>query len=116
MYPCLLTNKKGAICGQVCDPFGHGAFVCKATTRTSDHNHARDILESMGQAFRFITSKEVVISPWRKKPDVQLVDPTGELLTILLDKLPSPLSINSRLLAARMCTKALVKRKRKTIP
>ena len=39
----------------------------------------------MGQAFRFITSTEVVISFWQKKPDVQLVDPTGELLTILLD-------------------------------
>ena len=39
----------------------------------------------MGQAFRFITTTEVVISPWQKKPDVQLVDPTGELLTILLD-------------------------------
>ena len=69
----------------MCDPFGHGAFVCKATNRTSDHNHCRDILDSMGQAFRFITSTEVVISPWQKKPDVQLVDPSGELLTILLD-------------------------------
>ena len=84
-YPCLISNKKGGICGQMCDPFGHGAFVCKATNRTSDHNHCRDILDSMGQAFRFITSTEVVISPWQKKPDVQLVDPSGELLTILLD-------------------------------
>ena len=24
-YPCLLTNKCGAVCGQQCDPFGHGA-------------------------------------------------------------------------------------------
>ena len=85
MYPCLITNKKGAICGQLCDPFGHGAFLCKATTRASDHNHARDIVESMGQAFDFIASKEVVIFPWQKKPDVELVDPRGELLTILLD-------------------------------
>ena len=67
MYPCLITNKKGAICGQLCDPFGHGAFLCKATTRASDYNHARDIIESMGQAFDFITSKEVVIFPLAEK-------------------------------------------------
>ena len=30
-------------------------------------------------------SKEVVVCPWEKKPDVELVDPTGELLTIYLD-------------------------------
>ena len=39
----------------------------------------------MGKVFDFITEKEVVISPWQKKPDVQLVDPSGEVLTILLD-------------------------------
>ena len=85
MYSCLIMNKKGAICGQLCDPFGHGAFLCKATTRASDHNHARDIIESMGQAFDFVSSREVVIFPWQKKPDVELVDPRGEVLNILLD-------------------------------
>ena len=39
----------------------------------------------MSQAFDFITSKEVVICPWQKKPDVELIDPRGELLAILLD-------------------------------
>ena len=39
----------------------------------------------MGQAFNFISSKEVVIFPWQKKPDVELVDPRGEVLNILLD-------------------------------
>ena len=36
----------------------------------------------MGGAIGFIADKEVVVCPWEKKPDVELVDPTGELLTI----------------------------------
>ena len=39
----------------------------------------------MGNAFGFVASKEVVVAPWFKKPDVELVDPSGELLTIYLD-------------------------------
>ena len=60
------------------------SFLCKCTSRTSDHNHARDILTSMTQAFEFITSKEVVIAPWSKKPDVEIVDPKGEFFEHLL--------------------------------
>ena len=84
-YPCLIMNKKGQTCGLRCDPFGHGAFLCKCTSRTSDHNHARDILASMTQAFEFITTKEVVIAPWEKKPDVEIIDPKGDFLNIYLD-------------------------------
>lgn len=65
--------------------FGHGAFVCKATTRNSDHNHVRDIIDTMAQAFHFVSSKEVVVAPWNKKPDVELVDPSGEFLTVYID-------------------------------
>ena len=36
-------------------------------------------------AIGFIADKEVVVCPWEKKPDVELVDPSGELLTIYLD-------------------------------
>ena len=39
----------------------------------------------MGNAFGFVTSKEVVVAPWFKKPDVEFCDATGELLTIYLD-------------------------------
>ena len=35
--------------------------------------------------FGFVTSKEVVVAPWFKKPDVELFDASGELLTIYLD-------------------------------
>ena len=83
-YPCLIMNKKGLTCGLRCDPFGHGAFLCKCTSRTSDHNHARDILTSMTQAFEFISTKEVVIAPWEKKPDVEIIDPKGEFLNIYM--------------------------------
>jgi len=46
---------------------------------------ALDILSTMGNAFGFVTSKEVVVAPWFKKPDVEFFDATGELLTIYLD-------------------------------
>ena len=36
-------------------------------------------------AFVFVTSKEVVVAPWFKKPDVEFFDASGELLTIYLD-------------------------------
>ena len=39
----------------------------------------------MGNAFGFVTSKEVVVAPWFKNPDVELVNASGELLTIYLD-------------------------------
>ena len=83
--PCLLSNQKGVLCRHPCDPFGHHSFICKTTTKTADHNLARDILATMGNAFGFIASKEVVVAPWFKKPDVELIDSSGELLTIYLD-------------------------------
>jgi hypothetical protein len=46
---------------------------------------SRDILSTMGNAFGFVTSKEVVVAPWFKKPDVELFDASGELLTMYLD-------------------------------
>ena len=45
----------------------------------------RDILSTMGNAFGFVTSKEVVVAPWFKKPDVEFFDASGELLPIYLD-------------------------------
>jgi hypothetical protein len=33
----------------------------------------------MGNAFGFVTSKEVVVAPWFKKPDVEYFDAIGEL-------------------------------------
>ena len=39
----------------------------------------------MGNAFGFVASKEVVVAPWFKKPDVELIDPSGEMLTVYLD-------------------------------
>ena len=39
----------------------------------------------MGNAFGFVASKEVVVAPCFKKPNVELVDPSGEVLTIYLD-------------------------------
>ena len=45
----------------------------------------RDILSTMGNVFGFVTSKEVVVAPWFKKPDVELFDASGELLTFYLD-------------------------------
>jgi hypothetical protein len=39
----------------------------------------------MGNVFGFVTSKEVVVAPRFKKPDVEYFDASGELLTIYLD-------------------------------
>ena len=39
----------------------------------------------MGNVFGFASSKEVVVAPWFKKPDVEFLDASGELLTIYLD-------------------------------
>ena len=39
----------------------------------------------MSQALGFIARKEVVVYPWTKKPDVELLDPSGEFLTFYLD-------------------------------
>ena len=39
----------------------------------------------MSQALGFIGHKEVIVFPWEKKPDVELIDPSGEFLTFYLD-------------------------------
>ena len=49
------------------------------------HNHARDIIKSVGGAIGFSAVRELVICPWEKKPDAELVNLSGELLTIYLD-------------------------------
>ena len=49
MYPCHLTNDRGKPCSKECDPFGHHAHLCDATNKTINHNHARDIIKSMGE-------------------------------------------------------------------
>ena len=45
----------------------------------------RDILGPMGNTFGFVAPKGVVVDPWFKKPDVEIFDASGELLTIYLD-------------------------------
>ena len=39
----------------------------------------------MGNTFGFVAPKGVVVDPWFKKPDVEIFDASGELLTIYLD-------------------------------
>ena len=60
----------------------------------------------MGNAFGFVASKEVVVAPWFKKPDVELVDASGELLTIYLDDIMSffQLCIKRQLFLVTKCT------------
>ena len=36
----------------------------------------------MGTAFGYVTSREVVVAPWYKKPDVELQDASGYLLIV----------------------------------
>ena len=43
------------------------------------------ILSTTPNDLGFVTSKEVDVAPWFKKPDVEFFDASGELLTIYLD-------------------------------
>ena len=58
-YPCLLANQKGVLCRHPCDPFGHHSFVCKTTTKTTDHNLARDILATLGTHLGLLRLKKL---------------------------------------------------------
>ena len=71
----------------MCDPFGYHAHVCDITNNTQDHNHARDIVKKHEGTHWLIcrSRNDIMICPWEKKPDVELVDPIGELLAIYLD-------------------------------
>ena len=44
-----------------------------------------DILNTRDNACCFVTSREVVVAPRFKKPDVEFFDASGEFLTIYLD-------------------------------
>ena len=85
MYPCYLTNEQGKVCSKECNPFCHHAHLCDTTSKTIDHNYARDIIKSMEGAIGFVSEEEVVVCPWENKTDVELKDPSGELLTLYLD-------------------------------
>lgn len=56
--------------------------MCQITSTIAHHNLYRDILSTMGTAFGYVTSKEVVVAPWYKKPDVELQDASGYLLIV----------------------------------
>ena len=60
-------------------------LCAKLRQNSGSQYECRDILSTMGNAFGFVTSKEVVVAPWFKKPDVERFDASGELLTIYLD-------------------------------
>ena len=50
----------------------------------------------MGTAFGYVTSKEVVVAPWYKKPDVELQDASGYLLIVPRSVLYARISMNRR--------------------
>jgi hypothetical protein len=70
--------------------------------------------ETIGNAFGFVASKEVVVAPWFKKPDVELVDASGELLTIYLD-VTLPALHQEAILSREKCTAAREKRRQEHI-
>jgi hypothetical protein len=53
--------------------------------RTPQRTFPRDIIKSMRGIIGIVTDKAVVVCPWETKPDAELKDPSGELLTLHLD-------------------------------
>ena len=65
------------------------------------------MVKSMGTAIGFVADTEVVVCPWEKKPDVELVDPTVERLTINLDTTLPIISRTAIFKSARRAKKTL---------
>ena len=69
--------------------FGDRAHLCDAANKTTHHKHARVTAKKMVAAIAFAADNEVVGCAIGKHssdttPEVERVDPTGELLNIYL--------------------------------
>ena len=43
---------------------------------STDHNHGAESVCSMGQAFGFLSNKEVAVALWTKRPDADIIGPS----------------------------------------
>ena len=82
---CGIVNLNDQYCGRCSDCCGHHAFVCPCTSKQIEHNAMRDALNHAAKAMSFLSSKEVTVPAWRKRPDNELVDPTGQEATAWVD-------------------------------
>ena len=82
---CGIVNLKDQYCGRPSDCCGHHAFVCPCTSKQVEHNAMRDALNHETKAMSFLSSKEVTVPAWRKRPDNEIVDPTGQEATAWVD-------------------------------
>ena len=83
-YRCCLKNRK-VHCIRLCDPWGHHVFLCEVTSKHAEHNVLRDTLRSFGSSYGFISDSEIPVPQWQKRPDVQWVDPAGQVWSFFLD-------------------------------
>ena len=82
---CGIVNLNDQYCGRPSDCCGHHAFVCPCTSKQVEHNAMRDALNHETKAMSFLSSKEVTVPAWRKRPDNEIVDPTGQEATAWVD-------------------------------
>ena len=107
MYPCYIITDRGIRCSKECDPFVRPAHLCGATKKNIYDDHARVVVKKMGAAIRFYVDNEVVNVSLGKKPDVELVDPNVERLTINLDTTLPIISRTAVFKSARRAKKTL---------
>ena len=78
---CHIKNDKGNACGMKnVDCFGHHAFICPCTSKHTEHNAIRNVINSEAKGLGFISEKEVALPQFSHRADNLLTDlETGKL-------------------------------------
>ncbi|MEE3273846.1 MAG: hypothetical protein VX217_03250, partial [Acidobacteriota bacterium] len=73
-YNCYITNMHGKQCTGTVDAWGHGAFTCRHSSRHTEHNAVRNVIQSGSRSIGFLSGKEIWVPEWQHRIDVQNID------------------------------------------
>ena len=83
---CHMKNDKGNVCGMKnVDCFGHHAFLCPCTSKHTEHNAIRNVVNAECKGLGFITEKEVAMPQFNHRADNLLTDLEADRLPIAID-------------------------------
>ena len=64
----------GKQCTGTVDAWGHGAFTCRHSSRHTEHNAVRNVIQSGSRGIGFLSGKEIWVPEWQHRIDVQNID------------------------------------------
>ena len=112
---CHIINLSNEQCRRPSDCFGHHAFLCPCTSKQTEHNVFRDVIDKGVKSMGYIAQKEVPVAQWKHRADNEIVDIAGDDTTTWLDVTVRAL-VQESLLPLEQLTKNATQEKRRAYP